>query len=232
MTIRKKYILILLFFISHIRTINLENYWTSTYAKAKSGFWGEIESTSGPGSTIEQTKAIREALKKLIKNFAIKSILDLPCGDFNWMKLVDLSSCFYIGCDIVKPLIQNNIKQYSDTNHIFLSVDATTDTLPKADLIICRDLLVHLSISDIKKVLHNFKKSGSKYLLTTTFFIQRYDTNIDIVSGGWRPLNLQEVPFNFPKPILIINEHCTEQGNLYNDKSLALWDLNDIPLYE
>lgn len=215
---------------SQLHSINLEEYWTSNYINAKDGFWGEIESVSGPGSTLEQTQTIRDALEKLIKNLAIKSILDLPCGDFNWMKHVDLSSCFYIGCDIVKPMIEKNIKDYTDTNHIFLCADATKDALYKTDLIICRDLLVHLSVSDIKNILLNFKKSGSKYLLTTTFFIQRYDTNSDIVSGGWRPLNLQEAPFNFPEPIIVINELCTEQNGIYNDKSLALWNLNDITL--
>lgn len=234
MNVKQLHILLFLS-ISQVHSINLEHYWTSTYIKAKDGFWGEIESVSGPGSTLQQTQAIRDGLEQLIKNFAIKSILDLPCGDFNWIKLVDLSSCFYIGCDIVKPMIETNIKQYSDTSHIFLCADATKDALPKTDLILCRDLLVHLSFSDIKKVLHNFKKSGAKYLLTTTFFVQRYDTNSDIVSGGWRPLNLQNNPFNFPEPIVVINEHCTEkdcaqEGAIYNDKSLALWNLNDITL--
>ena len=53
--------------------------------------WGSEESRSGPGSTEKQTRRIREALPTILNNFGIKSMLDLPCGDWNWMKDVDLS---------------------------------------------------------------------------------------------------------------------------------------------
>ena len=51
---------------------------------------------------------------------------------------------------------------------------------------------------------------------------------MDIVTGDWRPLNLQDKPFNFPSPILIINENCTEDGGEYSDKSMALWDISKL----
>jgi hypothetical protein len=48
--------------------------------------------------------------------------------------------------------------------------------------------------------------------------------------GKWRPLNMQLPPFNFPNPICIINEKCTEGEGEFKDKSLGLWRLKDIIL--
>ncbi len=54
----------------------------------------------------------------------------------------------------------------------------------------------------------------------------------DIGKGLWRTLNLEIHPFHFPKPITVINEHCTEGNGEYSDKSLELWLLEDIPFFE
>jgi hypothetical protein len=65
-------------------------------------------------------------------------------------------------------------------------------------------------------------------LLTTTFTSQR--PNRDTSRGEWRTLNLELPPFNFPKPLRVINEKCSEAGGAYWDKGLALWRLSDLPL--
>jgi hypothetical protein len=48
--------------------------------------FGGIESRSGNGSTLVQTAVIRDEIPLLFKELNIKSVLDAPCGDFNWMK--------------------------------------------------------------------------------------------------------------------------------------------------
>ncbi|MEI7508918.1 MAG: class I SAM-dependent methyltransferase, partial [Flavobacterium sp.] len=185
------------------------------------------ESVSGSGSEIKQTQTLVNELNKLFLELNIKSVLDLPCGDFKWMQKVDLSKIDYTGADIVEDLINNNKKKYqNDENIKFLVLNLITDSLPKSDLIIVRDCLVHLSFKDIHNAIKNIKNSGSKYLLTTTF--TNYHPNLDIVTGNWRPLNLQEKPFNFSTPMLIINENCTEGNGVVKDKAMALWDINEI----
>lgn len=223
---RKKLVLFLL--VNAYAIPSQENYWTETYQKATQGFWGTYESLSGPGSDLEQTAIIRKNLEDIIKKYNITSIVDLPCGDFYWMNFVDFGTANYIGCDIVKPLIQENIKKYKNKNRQFLQINVTQEEIPQVDLIFCRDLLVHLSLPDIMAALHNFKRSGAKYLLTTTFTTYRPNTNSVIESGGWRPIDLERFPFNFPAPLLLINEQCTEQNGIYGDKSLGLWLLDDI----
>ena len=143
------------------------------------------------------------------------------------MKKVDLSEVEYQGGDIVEDLINKNIEANKEKKNIrFDVIDLMNDNLPKSDLIIVRDCLVHLSYNDVFKAIDNIKKSGSKYLFTTTY--PSHKTNFDIVTGDWRKLNLLEKPFNFPKPLLVINEKCTEGNGEFADKSILLWDISSL----
>jgi hypothetical protein len=189
--------------------------------------WGGVESRSGSGSSLEQTKTIREQLPTLCKKLGVESFLDLPCGDFYWMKHVPLEVDEYIGADIIEQLIEHNRVLYTTKNRRFTVLDIMKDQLPATDLVFSRDCLVHFSFRDILRTIRNIKRSSSKYLLTTTF--TALDENIDIATGGWRPLNLQLPPFNFPEPIVLINENCTEVDGRYPDKSLGLWEIASIP---
>jgi len=192
----------------------------------QSNHWSGQKSVSGNGSDFIQTEAIRHHLPRLIKDFNIKVMLDLPCGDFNWMQTVDFKLDHYIGGDIVPELIAQNRVKHGSTKREFRVLDIIMDSLPFADLIFCRDCLVHLSNKHILKALNNIKKSRTKYLLTTTF--TECETNQDITTGDWRIINLEKPPFHLPKPLLIINENCTEGGGTYADKSMGLWVVGDI----
>ncbi len=190
--------------------------------------FGGGDSRSGEGSSLVQTQLIRKEIPILLKKFNINSMLDAPCGDWYWMKEIELPIEKYIGIDIVDALIKKNQNSYGNNIVSFLAQDLTVSQLPYADLIFCRDCIVHLSFNDAFKMLNNFKKTGAKYLLTTTF-VDR-EKNEDLGDGFWRPLNKQLPPFNFPPPLMIINEGCTENANAFSDKSLGLWLLEDIDL--
>ncbi|SMD46069.1 hypothetical protein SAMN00777080_4748 [Aquiflexum balticum DSM 16537] len=193
----------------------------------KENYWVYGKSVSGTGSDIDQTNVIISELEKLFQEYEIKSILDAPCGDFNWMNQVKLEGIDYLGIDIVEELIQSNNFTYKNCSGLdFKTGNIIIDELPKVDLIFCRDCLVHFSFADIKKALDNFKRSGSKYLLTTSFI--KHPTAKDIQTGFWRPVNLNKLPFFFPSPLRTINEKCTEGGGKHKDKSLILIRLEDI----
>jgi hypothetical protein len=188
--------------------------------------WGKLNSVSGAGSDLIQTAKVREKIPILIREFYIKSLLDAPCGDFYWLKEVQLNLDRYIGADIVSKLVIENQQKYGNEYRRFLQLDITGDQLPQVDLILCRDCLVHLSFKNITLAIKNFKQSSSTYLLTTTYpgLLQQ---NKDITTGDWRPIDLQLPPFNFPKPIKLINEATTEVGD-HREKSLGLWKLENI----
>ena len=183
--------------------------------------WDCKESVSGAGSSIAETPVIREKLPLLLKEISVSSLLDIPCGDFNWMSKINLDFLDeYVGGDIVPEIIVQNKKKYENETIKFKLVDLTRTKLPKMDVILCRDCFIHFSYKDIFAALRNFKKSGSKYLLTTTFVNRQKNRNI--FTGGWRTINLQKPPFNFPKPIKLI----LESFNLA--KCLGLWKIESI----
>jgi hypothetical protein len=208
----------------NMKSKNAEQIFTKIYEK--NGFGGK-ESISGPGSDERQTSVIRHELPKLFKRHEISTLLDIPCGDFFWMKHVDLTGVNYIGADIVEALIKDNIEKHGKDTLEFQKIDLLNDPIPEVDLILCRDCLVHFSNDDIFRAIKSIRKSQSKYLLTTTFTARKFNSNI--ITGQWRPLNLEAEPFNLPKPIFLINENCTESAGSYNDKSLGLWKISSIP---
>jgi len=170
----------------------------------KNNEWQDGESRSGGGSTVKKTAALREWLLQMIVKYDIRSMLDCPCGDFNWMKEVVFPRNFiYIGTDIVDDIVINNQKKYGRSLKNFIIRDLTTDTLPQMDVILCKDLFLHLSFEDTWKVINNFKSSGAKYLIVSNYIFNK--TNKEQKTGGaWRPVNLQIEPFNFPTPIEIL----------------------------
>ena len=140
------------------------------------------------------------------------------------MKAMNLQGVKYVGADIVEEIISRN-QQYASEQVSFQFLNLLEPGIPAHDLVVCRDCLVHFSYRDVFKALNNLKKSGSQYLLTTTFPGRN---NYNIITGNWRPIDLQAAPFNLEPPIKVINEGCTEGNGNYADKSLGLWDLQKL----
>jgi hypothetical protein len=188
--------------------------------------WGSSESLSGTGSDQRQTARIVAELPGLLRRHGVESMLDVPCGDFNWMSRVDLSGIDYTGGDIVTALVEANNERYARDGVGFRRLDLLSDPLPQVDLVFCRDCLVHFSLADVRRALANVAASGAKFLLTTTF--PAHPRNRDIVTGLWRELDLQSPPFRLGEPVEIINEGCTEGDGEHSDKSLALWTTEQV----
>ncbi len=192
--------------------------------------WGNSESVSGEGSNLARTAVVRAKLPGLLARHAVRSILDAPCGDFYWMKEVPLGDIEYIGADIVPEIIARDQEWYAAPRRRFVVCDLVSDPLPKADLVLCRDCLVHLPYAETRTAVANFRKSGALWLLTTTF-TDRND-NREIELGDWRPINLEQPPYSWPKPVEVINEESDEvdeELGAFPDKSLGLWRLADLP---
>lgn len=179
--------------------------------------WGSPESVSGKGSELDQTVAIRRQLPELIDELKVDSILDIPCGDLNWLEHVDLP-VDYTGADIVTELIERNRQRYPGLR--FLVLDACKDQLPDAELVLMRDLLVHLSFADIRLVAKNLRACKSTYLACTTY--PDVEINRDKLTGNHHRLNLQIAPFSWPTPLLLLDE-AEKHG-----KALGIWRLEEL----
>jgi hypothetical protein len=183
------------------------------------------ESVSGAASTFRETAALRAALPRLVAARGIGSILDIPCGDFHWLRHVTLGVS-YTGADIVREIVTANQQRYSCPTRQFLVLDATHDPLPTVDIILCRDLLIHLDLQDCRAALRNFAASRSRFLLVSHFGARTADP--DIVSGDFRPINLCRPPFRLPPPLEVISEESELGDGAFRDRALGLWSLPDI----
>jgi hypothetical protein len=189
--------------------------------------WSDPESRSGVGSTLDSTRTLRAELPKALRQLEARVLLDVPCGDFTWMEQVDLSGIEYIGGDIVPLIVEQNKLLHSRESRRFMQLDLTRDVLPDADVLLCRDCLVHLSYANIRVVLANIARSNIRFVLMTSFPGRR--DNYDVADGDWRALDLQAPPFSFPEARLAIVENCEEEGGSYADKSLLAWRVEDLP---
>lgn len=201
-----------------VLSLDTKNMFTQIYAH---NLWNNEESLSGGGSTLNRTAKIRSGLRELVADLGIESICDAGCGDYNWMKTVDLGNTEYIGVDIVGDMIGTNKKNYEFGRVSFRELDIIRDELPGVDLILCREVLFHLSFKDVCAAIGNFRRSGSTYLLATHF--PYIPENIDVPTGRCRAIHFQKPPLNFPPPIRTIEEDVS-------DHCLALWKIEDIDL--
>jgi hypothetical protein len=193
----------------------------------KHNYWGNGESISGPGSTLYQASNFIEHFPSFIKEFNIKSIIDAPCGDFNWMKVALSGSpkIKYIGGDLVPEIVKYLNTTYEFQNTEFRIFDITKDKFPKVDVWLARAILYHLSNKDIYLALENFVKSKIPYILTTNCVTEPDHKNTDIKSGEWRSLNLELSPFNFPKDALWEIEDSRDP---HPRMKLTLWTRSQI----
>ncbi len=206
-----------------INKLNLEDRFTQIY---KINYWGNMESVSGRGSTLELTNNLRGQLPAMFAQFSIKRVFDGPCGDFNWMKhVVEKTDIDYIGGDIVLPLVESNKTKY-ETNRIkFKQIDLTIDLIPTTDLMICRDCLFHLSYEDTKLVLTNFVQSNTPYLLTTTYHNNISFKNKNITTGHFRMIDLFSPPYNFSREVLFkIDDWVAPES----PRSICLWSREQV----
>lgn len=181
-------------------------------------------SVSGCGSQMDDsTKNIREHLYEFLKKYNIKSIADIPCGDFWWMRHVNLFDIEYIGGDIITPQIEKLSKLFPDKT--FKRIDIRLDKLPDVDLLFCRDCLFHLSNIDKKMAFNNYIKSNIKYILMSNHPMS--NRNLDISTGDFTHINWQHNPWNFGSPIDILYD--SNVG--YDTKELQLYSREQIIKY-
>jgi SAM-dependent methyltransferase len=192
----------------------------------RSNKWGDDESRSGKGSSLQATAELRPRLSALLRELGVRRMLDVPCGDFHWMAHVDLDGIDYTGGDIVPALIEANRARHARPGVDFAVIDLIEGPVPASDLVFCRDCLVHLSNAHVARALANIRASRATWLLTSTF--PDISENADIVTGEWRPIDLSKPPFGLPAPARLIAEGAEAVKGQRAGKMLGLWKLADF----
>lgn len=159
---------------------------------------------SGEGShNKEQVVPYLEKVQYFLSSFKNPlSVCDLGCGDFNIGKQLVSYTAQYIAVDIVEELINYNRQKFKTENLEFHCLDIATGNLPKADCVILRQVLQHLSNKEITAIIA--KLHQYKYIILTEHLPDGdFKANVDIISGqGIRlkkksGVNILKAPFNF-----------------------------------
>lgn len=183
----------------------------------RNNHWADPESRSGPGSR-QDSRAAQHALETLVsvtERYAIRSIADIPCGDFNWIGAY-LSACpnvEYTGFDIVTELVERNQRVFPSRQ--FAELDIVSRVPPRFDLIFCKDLINHLEDGEIAQAVANMRQSESKYLLATNNFGYVNEKLTRKKYHSSRHVDLTTAPFRYQQP-------------LWHDHYLGFWQLADM----
>ncbi len=201
-----------------------------------SKYWQNMTdgSLSGGGSNDISTHNIKKSLSEFIKYNNIKSIIDIPCGDWKWMSEFDLSDLEYFGYDIFDDLILDNQRKYTKKNITFDVKNLVNEKLPKSDLIIIRDLLVHLDHTDIIKCLTNLDDSDFKFIGITNYpkiisHKNRLFGDYLRLGDKWRPINFSIHPYSLPSPDFNLSD-TNDLSEIDKNKYISIWKKNNFDI--
>lgn len=174
---------------------NNEEKFTQIYEEGKWGRDNKGNGRSGNGSLPKSTLSYRNFLQKFMQKNNIKSVVDVGCGDWAFTKLINWDNIDYRGYDVVKFVIEKNINEFEKSNIHFFHCDLINTDFPYADLLICKDVLQHLSFKDILQFIPQL--NHFKYCLITNDISDEVEfINQDILSGSYRCIDLTLPPFN------------------------------------
>ncbi|KAJ5606297.1 hypothetical protein N7510_009078 [Penicillium lagena] len=185
-----------------------------------------LDTVCGWGSSERHTRLVRKRFAEILNTYNVGTLNDAGCGDLAWMSMIDLEGVDYVGYDIYERANWAELRQRGYRLDI---LDVTKKEPRPADLLICRDVFIHLPNDMILPTLERFRHSAS--LLLTTSYI----SDPILSEGGFsnfkrmnepslhhRKLDLTLPPFNLGQPLVRIPEDSP-------NKYLGLWDMTRLP---
>lgn len=128
--------------------------------------WKQGESLSGVGSEGKWANDYIALVRDYIASNDCRTVLDIGCGDFAVGSRIAPHVDRYLAFDISKRIIGINRAKYADMSNVtFEALDVTDAVLPRADLVLVRQVLQHLSNAQIEAALANIEKSGARCVL-------------------------------------------------------------------
>lgn len=168
--------------------------------------WGN---GSGEGSLPVHARPYANFLQRFLRERGIRSVVDFGCGDWQFSRTIDWGQTEYRGYDIVTQVILANRAQYQTERTTFHEIEAPYGDLPRADLLIAKDVLQHWSdrsIFDFLPVLTRFRYA----LITNCVNPAGPTANLPIKDGAFRYLDLRLPPFNLPaREVFSFTNHRT-----------------------
>lgn len=166
---------------------------------------GGRESASGPGSSLSSAAAASNLLLRKLRELPIRSVLDLGCGDWNWMRNLGFPNPIpgrhitYEGWESSQELVDALRSKHATDGVDFHLRDVSTEAMPDVDLIIARDILFHMPPPMAVEVVERIKKSG-KYLAAPSYIFVKQNAGfkeyLDIEGWGYFHINMNIEPFS------------------------------------
>lgn len=146
----------------------------------KNGGWKN--QGSGPGSKLENNQKLINWLLNFIKINSIKSIIDLPCGDMQWMpNFLKETSIQYLGIDYIDFIIKENKEKYPNLTFNTLNILYPIHIIGETDLLFVKDLLQHFTENEIEIFFENIKYINHKLCMIILPFYRDWISFDDIL---------------------------------------------------
>jgi hypothetical protein len=185
-----------------------------------------LDTVCGWGSSKQHTRRVRKEFAEILNTYQVETLNDAGCGDLAWMSTINLRGIDYVGYDLYERANWAELRQRGYQLDI---LDITANESRLADLLICRDVFIHLPNDMILPALERFRRSAS--LLLTTSYTSDSSTTQKKFSNFQRmkepslrhaKLDLTLPPFNLGQPLVRIPEDSP-------NKYLGLWDMTRLP---
>ncbi|KAJ5719692.1 hypothetical protein N7493_007270 [Penicillium malachiteum] len=185
------------------------------------------DTVCGWGSSEQHTRQVRKMLTEILDDYNVKTLSDAGCGDLAWISMIDIGDIDYVGYDLYERATWPELRE----GGVKLDVlDITTQDTRAADLLICRDVLIHLPNDMVLYTLDRFRRSASLLLATSyTGDLNPYGGEFSNLKRMEEPslrhakLDLSLPPFNLGQPLIKISED-------FPGKYLGLWNLSRLEM--
>ena len=128
----------------------------------------------------------------------------------------------YVGVDIVPGAIASARTRFPGRD--FRVADIVLDDLPRADAVLCRDVLQHLPLADGLSAIENFRRAGARFLLSSTHEGGR---NRNVPAGRWFAIDLEAAPFSLGPPLESFPDGSWASGVAFPTRRFGVWRISE-----
>ena len=168
------------------------------------------EALSGLGSREETTREFRSFLENFLQQYGITSVVDAGCGHWpsGYQRFMHWQNVQYTGVDVVPYVVEENSRYFEDkallTSYGLSSAQFrcgdVSENLPAADLLLVKDVLMHLPNRAVHSFLENSVNCSSpKYravmLVQNAVPPVAIRDMVDIEPGQLLPFDITLSPF-------------------------------------
>lgn len=150
---------------------------------------------SGPGSFPQLNLVLLDFIAQFIAANNICRLVDVGCGDFQLWRNFNFSRCSYTGFDVVRSVIERNRHRFGSENIQFHEMPQNVSELPKADLYIIKDVLIHLSTTEARQLASSACDRSRFALFVNNTIAGGGVYNSEIATGQFRPVDVSRPPF-------------------------------------